>query len=96
MLADEIQGMQSQERDLRLVVAGDFNAFEFTDGYVDVLGEVKGAPDPAGALLPDGAAARGGVDEDLFMRRGPDLGEHGQNVAAIERHLLVHPEGARR
>lgn len=51
-LAEELQVMQAEDREIRLVVAGDFNAFEFTDGYVDVLGEIKGAPDPAGALLP--------------------------------------------
>ena len=38
--------------DLRLVVGGDFNAFEFTDGYADVLGQIKGLADPLGALIP--------------------------------------------
>jgi predicted extracellular nuclease len=51
-LAEELQAMQAASPDIHLIVAGDFNAFEFTDGYVDVLGEVKGAPDPAGALVP--------------------------------------------
>ena len=37
---------------IHLVAIGDFNAFEFTDGYVDVMGQVTGKPDPAGALLP--------------------------------------------
>ena len=46
---DELQDADSA---LRLVVIGDFNAFEFTDGYVDVMGQVTGRPDPAGALLP--------------------------------------------
>ena len=47
-----IQQLQSGTPGLRLIVAGDFNAFEFTDGYVDVMGQVTGSPDPAGALLP--------------------------------------------
>jgi predicted extracellular nuclease len=34
------------------VVLGDFNAYEFTDGYVDVMGQLTGTPDPEGALLP--------------------------------------------
>ncbi|PJB78241.1 MAG: hypothetical protein CO090_07240 [Acidobacteria bacterium CG_4_9_14_3_um_filter_49_7] len=33
-------------------VAGDFNAFDFTDGYVDVTGQIKGHPDPLGAMMP--------------------------------------------
>ncbi|HUP65153.1 MAG TPA: endonuclease/exonuclease/phosphatase family protein [Thermoanaerobaculia bacterium] len=37
--------------DIRLVVTGDFNAFEFTDGYVDVLAQITGAPS-LGALIP--------------------------------------------
>ncbi|HYK04738.1 MAG TPA: lamin tail domain-containing protein [Thermoanaerobaculia bacterium] len=37
-LADHIQAVQSADPDARLVVTGDFNAFEFDDGYVDVMG----------------------------------------------------------
>ena len=35
-----------------MIVLGDFNAYEFSDGYVDVIGQVTGEPDPDGALLP--------------------------------------------
>jgi predicted extracellular nuclease len=49
-LAGLIQATQASGT--RLVVLGDFNAFEFTDGYVDVMGEVTGNPDPRGALIP--------------------------------------------
>ena len=52
LLAEHIQGLQDAEPGVRLVVLGDFNAFEFTDGYVDVMGQVTGTPDPAGALIP--------------------------------------------
>jgi hypothetical protein len=34
-----------------LAVLGDYNAFEFTDGYVDVVGQIAGAVDPADNLL---------------------------------------------
>jgi hypothetical protein len=47
-----IDSLQDAEPGTRLVAIGDFNAFEFTDGYVDVMGQVTGRPDPAGALLP--------------------------------------------
>jgi endonuclease/exonuclease/phosphatase family metal-dependent hydrolase len=51
-LAEWIQSRQSAAPDEPLFVLGDFNAFEFTDGYVDVIGQVTGSPDPRGALLP--------------------------------------------
>jgi predicted extracellular nuclease len=50
-LATFIQAEQENDPDVRLVVLGDFNAFEFTDGYVDVMGQVTGVFDPAGALV---------------------------------------------
>lgn len=37
-LAAHINALQSAEPGLRIVVTGDFNAFEFNDGYVDVMG----------------------------------------------------------
>ncbi len=33
--------------DERILVIGDFNAHEFNDGYVDVIGTIRGAPAPA-------------------------------------------------
>jgi endonuclease/exonuclease/phosphatase family metal-dependent hydrolase len=51
-MAGWIQNRQIAAPDEPLFVLGDFNAFEFTDGYVDVLGQVTGRADPAGALLP--------------------------------------------
>jgi predicted extracellular nuclease len=51
-LSQFIQQLQTGTPGLRLVAIGDFNSFEFTDGYVDVMGQVTGNPDPAGALIP--------------------------------------------
>jgi predicted extracellular nuclease len=51
-LAEHVQDLQESEPGVHLAVLGDFNAFEFTDGYVDVMGQVTGTPDPAGALIP--------------------------------------------
>ena len=34
-----------------LVAVGDFNAFEFSDGYVDVIGTIKGTPVPADQVV---------------------------------------------
>ena len=43
--------MQSANPGERIVLVGDFNAFEFNDGYVDVLGVVKGTPAPDAEVL---------------------------------------------
>ncbi|HEY5803860.1 MAG TPA: lamin tail domain-containing protein [Lysobacter sp.] len=41
-LAGLVQSMQQTQPDRKIVLVGDFNAFEFNDGYVDVLGVIKG------------------------------------------------------
>ncbi|HEX2224907.1 MAG TPA: lamin tail domain-containing protein [Thermoanaerobaculia bacterium] len=51
-LSQYLQSLQAAEPGLRLVVTGDFNAFQFSDGYVDAMGQLTGNLDPAGALLP--------------------------------------------
>ena len=51
-LSQFIQGLQTATPGLRLVAIGDFNAFQFSDGYVDVMGQVTGNLDPAGSLIP--------------------------------------------
>ena len=37
-----LQGIQAADPARRIVVTGDFNAFEFSDGYVDVVGQIAG------------------------------------------------------
>ena len=48
-LANLIQ--QHQAAGEHVVAVGDFNAFQFNDGYVDVIGTVKGTPAPADQVL---------------------------------------------
>ena len=50
-VATAVQALQDDNPDIRLVVTGDFNAFEFSDGYVDVLGQIRGDINPAENLL---------------------------------------------
>ncbi|MDQ3618216.1 MAG: lamin tail domain-containing protein [Pseudomonadota bacterium] len=65
-LAGLVESLQQADPDENIVLVGDFNAFEFNDGYVDVLGVIKGdeaAPDavlthvdsPLTSLLVDGS-----------------------------------------
>lgn len=51
-ISRRIQEMQNADPNINLVVLGDFNAFQFTDGYVDVLGQITGNLDQDGALFP--------------------------------------------
>ncbi len=50
-IAQKVQNIQSKRRKANLVVVGDFNAFEFTDGYVDAVGHIRGDFDPAESML---------------------------------------------
>ena len=76
-LAEAVQALQNAEPSVPLGLIGDFNAFEFTDGYVDVMGIIKGDLDPAGALLP-------GVDVVE-----PDLSDRVLDVPAGDRYSFV-------
>ena len=46
-LAAYVQSRQVADPTERIILVGDFNAFEFNDGFVDVMGTIKGTPAPA-------------------------------------------------
>ncbi len=51
-IANMVQTLQNSDTDGNLVVLGDFNAFQFSDGYVDVLGQITGDPaSSSGAMI---------------------------------------------
>ena len=50
-IAEKVQAFQTGNPDTPLVVLGDFNAFEFTDGYVDAVGHIMGDFDAAESIL---------------------------------------------
>ncbi len=50
-IAQKSQDFQTNNPLVPLVVVGDLNAFEFTDGYVDVVGQMTGDIDPSENLL---------------------------------------------
>ena len=81
-LSQFIQSRQVLDPSMRIVVVGDFNAFEFTDGYVDVMGQLTGNLDPAGALLA-------GTDE-----LNPDFTNWTVNLAPAERYSFVNDGSA--
>ncbi len=53
-LANLIQGMQVAHPDEKIISVGDYNAFQFNDGYVDSLGTIKGAPAVADTVVLPG------------------------------------------
>ncbi|REJ76485.1 MAG: hypothetical protein DWQ30_18035 [Acidobacteria bacterium] len=50
-VAQMVQDFQTGTPDALLAVVGDFNAFEFSDGYVDVVGQIRGEVEPSDNLL---------------------------------------------
>ena len=76
-IAQAIADMQLADPDMRLVVTGDFNAFEFTDGYADCTGIMSGNLDPLGALIP-------GIDHI-----NPNLFNQVLSVPSSERYSFV-------
>lgn len=73
-----VQTLQAANPDMRFVLTGDFNAFQFSDGYVDVMGQITGNLDPGGTLLS-------GTDE-VF----PDLVNHLFSLPEAERYSFVY------
>ncbi len=52
-LAALIQDFQTNDPNAKIISVGDYNAFEFNDGYVDIIGTIKGTPvDPSKVVLP--------------------------------------------
>lgn len=50
-LANYIQSRQTAHPEERIISVGDYNAFPFNDGYVDVMGTIEGRPAPPDAVL---------------------------------------------
>ena len=50
-LANYIQSRQTADPNERIITVGDMNAFNVNDGYVDVIGTIKGTPAPADQVV---------------------------------------------
>jgi uncharacterized protein len=50
-LANLVEARQTADANERIVLLGDFNAFEYNDGYVDVMGIIGGNPTPEPQVL---------------------------------------------
>ena len=76
-IATIVQGIQSVNPSVKLAVIGDFNAFEFSDGYVDVVGQISGNFVPEDNLLSG---------DDLV---DPDLTNQVLSVPAEDRYSFI-------
>ncbi len=61
-LANLIQNFQAGDAGANIVSIGDYNSYEFSDGWVDVMGTIRGAPAPADQVV---LASPDLVDPDL-------------------------------
>ncbi len=64
-IAQKMQDLQVANPLINLIVLGDFNGFEFTDGYVDVVGQMKGDYVPADNLVCDTETCDDLVDPNM-------------------------------
>ena len=80
-VAAKVQALQDADPDINLVLAGDFNAFEFSDGFVDVTGIMAGAFTPA-----DNLACASNPCEDQVS---PDLIDQVTLIPAGERYSYI-------
>ena len=77
-IAQYIQNVQVGSPDTRVILTGDFNAFQFSDGFVDAIGIITGNLDPAGAIHP------GHVD-----MVDPNLVDQVSTLPASERYSFI-------
>jgi predicted extracellular nuclease len=77
-LANLVQARQSAGA--KVIALGSFNAFQFSDGYVDVLGTIEGAP------VPDNETVVSGDGADLV---NPDLVNLVDGLPAAERYSIT-------
>ncbi len=79
-LANLVQARQTADPTERIVLVGDFNAYEFNDGYVDMTGVITGLP------APDAETAVPGDGIDLV---NPDLDNLFDTAPAAQRYTYV-------
>ena len=86
-VAARIQAIQSDDPALPIVVTGDLNAFEFSDGYVDVVGLLSGTSVQDANLVNIENAGVPGFDPSNQV--SPTLRKPIENLPAGERYSFI-------
>ena len=92
-LANLIQGFQNATPAVYLVSIGDYNAFQFNDGYADVMGVIKGTPAPANQVVAPPATITNPALTDLLDTTSADQRysySFNGNAQELD-HVLVNP-----
>jgi hypothetical protein len=80
-IAQKVQDIQNANPDVHLVVNGDFNAFEFADGYVDSVNIIRGNFAAADNLVCGTNVCVDSVE--------PDLANRVMNLVPTERYSFI-------
>ncbi|MGV6853299.1 MAG: lamin tail domain-containing protein [bacterium] len=82
-IAQKVQDFQTTHPAVSFVLVGDLNSYEFTDGYVDVSGVIKG-----NFVATDNRVHTQGIEtlDDLVS---PDLTDHVLSIPANERYSFI-------
>jgi len=71
-LANLIQQFQNADAAMNLVSIGDYNAYQFNDGYVDVMGVIEGTPVAADQVITPPATITNPPLADLMAMAPPN------------------------
>ncbi len=97
-LANLIQSLYNSDPTANIISIGDYNAFQFSDGYVDVVGVVKGTPVPVNQVVTPPAMITSPTITDLVDTLPPS-GQYSYNFNGNAQeldHILVNPNLAAR
>ncbi len=89
-----VQGLQTVAPDRPVLVAGDFNAFEFSDGYADVTGTIAGRPAGADQVAVNVCTDLVNPDLDELFLLVPEAQRYSYTYngnAQVLDHLLASP-----
>lgn len=97
-LADLIQTRQTADPTESIVSVGDYNAYEVSDGYADVMGVVRGTPVPADLVVTPPATITNPALTDLVASVPADqrYSYTYSGTAQVLDHVLVNPNMAGR
>lgn len=91
-LANFIQERQKADASERMLVCGDFNAFQFNDGFNDLIGILKGKPDPNVLVPSKGVFNTGLVDLVDYIGAASRYSYTFDGSAQAIDHILVNKQ----